>query len=216
MLKELAKKLGFPVRDHNIFDPASLNDPLATQTKWSPAKGGGASFRTHRLVRTGPDRLEFQTSTGAKLFYLLFILVGLGLIIGFSLFAMSSNSSEVFIPILVGFVFATVGGVMLYLGTTPVIFDKHRGSFWKSRQDPAQITGKSSSKNFARLDKVHALQLVSEYCQGNKSSFYSYELNLVMSSGQRINVVDHGSAEELRRDARTLAAFLDKPLWDAI
>jgi hypothetical protein len=215
MLKELAKKLGFPVRDRKTFDPASLDDQVATRTGWNPAKGGGASFCTHRLVRKGPNRLEFQTSAGARLFYLLFIVVGLGMMIGFSIGGISGNSSEVFIPLLAGFVFTTVGGVMLYLATTPVIFDKQRGSFWKSRQDPAQITGINSSKNFARLKDIHALQLVSEYCRGNKNSFYSYELNLVLTNTRRINVVDHGSVERLQEDARTLAAFLDNPVWDA-
>ena len=59
------------------------------------------------------------------------------------------------------------------------------------------------------------MQLVSEYCRGNKSSFYSYELNLVLANGRRINVVDHGNIESLQKDARTLAAFLDIPVWDA-
>ena len=69
---------------------------------------------------------------------------------------------------------------------------------------------------FAKLDSIHALQLISEYCRGNKSSYYSYELNLVMEDGSRMNVVDHGNQAKLREDAQTLSTFLDKPAWDAI
>jgi hypothetical protein len=57
---------------------------------------------------------------------------------------------------------------------------------------------------------------LTEYVSGNKSSYYSYELNLVLDDGSRINVVDHGNLERLRSDAQTLSQFLGKPVWDAI
>jgi hypothetical protein len=33
--------------------------------------------------------------------------------------------------------------------------------------------------------------------------------------GKRVNVIDHGDLEKVRTDARTLAEFLNKPVWDA-
>lgn len=75
----------------------------------------------------------------------------------------------------------------------------------------------NSVKNFAGLEDIHALQLLSEYCRGGKKrSYYSYELNLVLRNGRRINVMDHGDCKKLREDAQTLSEFLDKPVWDAI
>jgi hypothetical protein len=215
MLRDLAKKLGIVTRESKNFDPSTIEDPLAMKIKWTPAKSGGASFSTHRLVRPTTERLEFQPSAGAKIFYLLFIVIGLGLLIYFSFVGIVGSSEDVFVPIFVGFIFALVGGVMFYTGTIPVIFDKGRSYFWKNRQGPEKSAHHGAVKDVIRLDKIHALQLVSEYCRSNKSSFYSYELNLVLTSGKRINVVDHGSIDELRRDARTLAAFLDVPVWDA-
>ena len=50
---------------------------------------------------------------------------------------------------------------------------------------------------------------------GNKNSYYSYELNLVLEDGSRVNVVDQGNLKRLRSDAQTLSRFLDKPVWDA-
>jgi hypothetical protein len=67
----------------------------------------------------------------------------------------------------------------------------------------------------APLSSIHALQLLSEFVSGSKNSYYSYELNLVLDNGSRINVVDHGNLERLRADASTLSQFLDKPVWDA-
>jgi hypothetical protein len=57
--------------------------------------------------------------------------------------------------------------------------------------------------------------LWSEFVSGSKNSYHSYELNLVLNDGSRINVVDHGNLERLRSDASTLSRFLDKPVWDA-
>ena len=56
---------------------------------------------------------------------------------------------------------------------------------------------------------------ISEYC-GGKSSYYSYELNLVLSDGTRLNIVDHGDLRRVRRDGATLARFLGVPLWDPV
>ena len=68
----------------------------------------------------------------------------------------------------------------------------------------------------ADLKSIRAIQLVREYVSGNKNSYYSYELNLVCSSGDRINIVDHGSLRAIREDAELLANYLSLPVWDAI
>jgi hypothetical protein len=202
------------------FDPAGLNDPVALQTAWSPAKGGGASFRTHRLVAVDHSRLEFKATAGAVSFYLIFLLVGLGVTIGIPAAKLAAGEAlrqvaDLWMPLLIGLVFAMVGGVMLYFGTAPIVFDRRQGCFWKGRQDPARVFDKRGLKNFAQLPDIHALQIISEYCSG-KNSFYSYELNLVFKDGSRLNVVDHGNLPALREDAAKLAQFLGRPLWDGL
>ena len=220
MFKKLEEKMKRMVSDHVSFDPSSIDDPVAMQTEWTPAKGGGANFRTHKLVTVSANRMEFRASIGAKLFYLIFLLAGMGILIGGSFSKFSSEAPsfdmETFIFLFLGLVFVSVGGSMLYFGTAPIVFDKRKGFFWKGRKAPDQVLNKSSLKHFAHLEQIHALQLVSEYCRGNKSSYYSYELNLVLGNGQRINVVDHGNQNKLRGDATSLSSFLEKPIWDVI
>lgn len=213
-LQELAGRRGA------TFDPAVLNDPVALQTAWSPAKGGGASFRTHRLVTVDHSRLEFKASAGAVVFYLIFLLIGLGMMLGFPVARLSEGgpwglTMDILMPMLMGLLFALVGGAMLYFGTAPIVFDTRQGCFWKGRQSPELVFDKSRLKNFTRLEEVHALQIISEYCSG-KNSFYSYELNLVLKDGNRINIVDHGNLASLREDGGTLARFLGRPLWDGL
>ncbi|HEX5791402.1 MAG TPA: hypothetical protein VFY13_09610, partial [Luteolibacter sp.] len=76
MLKNLIEKLGSRVVV-NAFDPASLQDPVALLTEWKPAKGGGTNFRTHRLDRSNPQRLEFRCTIGMMLFAGAFFAVGI-------------------------------------------------------------------------------------------------------------------------------------------
>ncbi|ABW66575.1 hypothetical protein [Desulfosudis oleivorans] len=221
MLKKLTQALQSMAGQRlHTFDPSSLGDPVALQTGWTPARSGGASFRTHKLVAVNPDRLEFRPAGGAMLFYLIFLLAGLGILIGFSAQKISSGGLafdlDTILPIAVGAVFAAVGGGLLYFGTLPVVFDRRNGFFWKGRTAPHEVMNRRALKHFAGLKEIHALQLISEHCTGNKSSYYSYELNLVLKDGRRINVVDHGSRDKLREDAKTLSEFLQKPVWDTL
>ncbi|MBL7076021.1 MAG: hypothetical protein ISS31_00990 [Kiritimatiellae bacterium] len=220
MLKKLAMKLKMMAEGQGSFDPSTIGDPLALHTEWTPARSGGASFRTHKLAPVSTNRLEFRASAGAKLFYLLFLLIGVGVLVGFTFAVVAGKGPGLgpglIVPFLVGTVFACLGGGMLYFGTAPIVFDARKGYFWKGKKAPDEVFSKSSIKHLAKLEEIHALQLISEYCRSDKSSYYSYELNLVLKDGTRINVVDHGNQAKLREDAATLSEFLDTPIWDAI
>lgn len=217
MFEKLAQELLGLESKRNTFDPSHFGDPIAIQIDWTPAKGGGANFRTHKLVKVNSNRLEFRASIGAKVFYLIFLLAGIGAITNLSPSKLppSGFSFNMALVFVIGLVFVIAGSCMLYFGTAPIVFDKQKGFFWKGRKTPDKVFGKKAVKYFAELEKIHALQIISEYCSGNKSSYHSYELNLVLENGNRINVVDHGNQNKLQEDAETLAAFLEKPVWDA-
>ncbi len=220
MFRKLINQLRKMVGESTSFDTSRFNDPIAIQTQWVPLKSGGSNFRTHKLVRINNDRIEFKASWGAKLFYGIFILVGSGAMIAFSYPKINSGdfgiNLESIFPLLIGFGFSIAGGVMLYFGTTPIVFDKRFKSFWKGRKSPNMVYDKEELKAFIKLEDIHAIQLISEYISGKKSSYYSYELNLVMKDARRINVIDHGSDGSIRSNANILSRFLDVPVWDAI
>ncbi|TVR29712.1 MAG: hypothetical protein EA390_09270 [Balneolaceae bacterium] len=201
------------------FDAARFNDPLALQTTWTPAKSGGSNFHTHRLVEVDNHRLEFRATWGAKLFAAVFIAVGVGVVLIEVLFGfVDSNTGEAANPLFIylfGLLFATAGGCMYYFMSTPRVFDKWAGLYWKGHKQPKGIHDISTKKNSSRISDIHAIQLLSEYVRGDKSSYHSYEINLVLKNGERINVVDHGKLTEVRNDARKLSEFLGKPIWDA-
>jgi hypothetical protein len=202
-------------------DPLKFNDSVAAKTSWSPAKKGGTNTQTHTLIDVNTSRLEFKASPSAKFIPIIFILTGFGLPIGFSanniIHGTFSLNLMTVPPIVVGFILIIIAGVMWYLSTSPIIFDKTKGYFWKGRNDPLEISENSDPNRFANLRDIHALQLISETCWRNEDRTYrSHELNLVLKDSTRINVVDHGAKENIRECAHRLSQFLEKPVWDAL
>jgi len=192
------------------FDPGSLGDQVAKLTDWGPCHAGGASFCTHVLRDDGTGRLSFRPTLGAIAFYLVFLVLGCVALVGAVIAALAPPApvGAVIAFGLAGLVFGGFGAYMLWSGTQPIVFDRPQGLFWKGWSVPEPGAGAR-----VELSTIHALQIISEYC-GGKTRFYSYELNLVLKDGQRVNVVDHGDMSRLRSEGPTLARFLGVPLWD--
>ena len=221
LLERLIKKIEAFNRSQEPFDPTTIDDPLASKTSWTPLKSGGANFRTHHLVKRFVHRVEFRASLGARIFYGIFLSVGIAVLsmIPISLFSGKTSMAEVLIllfPLFFGGIFTAVGGGMWYFGTRPIVFDRHAGYFWKGRTSPRDVIRLDEIEDHAALDDIYAIQLIAEYCRGKDSSFYSYELNLILTNGDRVLVVDHGNKERIQLDAETLSEFLSVPIWSAL
>ncbi len=199
-------------------DPARFGDPLAQAIEWKPLRKGGTNFRTHKLIQISPDRIEFVATLGAKLFALLFVLMGgflLAVISFTNLMQQTADTERTFLfPVAMGLLVCVGGGIYLYRTVTPIVFDKQTGRFWKGRNEPGLTM--PIGANDAALGEIRALQIVSEYCSGGKNSnFYSYELNLVLADARRLSVMDHGNLPSLQGDTALLSTFLNVPVWDA-
>ena len=200
------------------LDLTQFNDPLAEEIDWKPAKSGGTNVCTHRLMIGFDNVATFKATLSIHLFTGIFIVMGAIAIVAPIVGMINSGKFKVdlLIPVAIGTVFCSVGIFMNRTFTAPVTFDLDSGYFWKGRKNPSTTFDiESSIKEYALIRDIHALQIISEYCSGGKnSSYYSYELNLVLKDGTRKNVVDHGSIEKLREDAEKLADFLNVPIWD--
>lgn len=200
-------------------DPSSFGDPLAEQVDWSPLSPGGANFRTHRLVPVSDFRLEFRSTLGARLFALVFLTIGLvapviiffaeGLEVG-DMFA----SATFWFGLLFGLTFAGAGAFLYREFCAPVIFNKDTREFTRKKR-LFRKDGQGGAPPFPiDLRSIHALQIVREWVSSSDSSYYSYELNVVLADASRAVVVDHGNRNKLLADADALSAFLGVPLWD--
>ena len=191
------------------FDPSCFKDPIALRTEWSPSKKGGTSIELQRLQSCGIGCMNFVPSPVAQVMGWMFLLFGLGTIAAFGPFSLEDGIPTLnlyqnpLIALLIGLAFSVTGAWILRTAKMRNEFNTISGQFNQGKH-PA-----------LRLSEVHALQLLGERChQPNDPSFTSYELNLVLTSGRRVNIVDQGNLKRLRTDAQILADFLGKPLWD--
>lgn len=187
-----------------LFD--NIDSPSVPHFEWSPIKRGGANFKTHKLVTVSDHCMEFHASTGMLLFSIVF--AGIGGTVG----AVFLFSAQEIIPALIGFLFVGIGIGIYYFASTPRVFEKQIGYYWKGRCKQRELEKIKQCKDHLPLKEIYGLQIVSEYVRGDKSSYHSYELNLVLNSGQRINVIDHGSRKQIEKDAEQLSRFLNVPI----
>ena len=193
-----------------LLDVTRFNHPVALQVSWAPLVRGGTNFCTHRAqIRNSlsGSELVFKTSLGAYAFCILFMAVGaiaLAAVLGVSVLEWAAKPPGIGLFALIPCVFMAVGAFLLWW------FRRKEARF---EQYTGQFTQGATTHS---LRDVEAIQLVREYVRGDKSSYYSYELNLVRSDGSRLNVTDHGSLRLIREDAVVLARYLNLPVWDAI
>ena len=184
-----------------ILDLGAFGNEIAFKTSWEPLVGGGTNFCTHRVQKNASldgDIFVFKTTIQAYLFAFSFVALG-------AMLAISSAAAKAPDQ------FALIGLGILAFGCWYL---------WSLRQKESRFDRYSNEltqgKKSFDLKHAEAIQLIREYVRGNKSSYYSYELNLICSDGNRINIVDHGALRKLREDAALLAEFLSIPVWDAI
>jgi hypothetical protein len=193
-----------PLTPLDRFDPASLGDPVATRTSWKPLRKGGTNVCLHRLSSRGPDRLGFRPTVIGVLGPLLVMGLGGGVMAAIPSLPVADAHYlfAFFAMILIGPGAFLLGARMLLWTVQPRVFDRRRGVLAR---------GWSPSIDLAR---IHALQIITEVCTTKSTPFFSYELNLVLADGERVNLLDHGDLPQLRKDAATLSAFTGLPLWD--
>lgn len=217
MVEEVMQDKASPV------DNSIMEDPVAQKTSWGPAKSGGTNVGTNVLRETSPDRMEFKARISAMIFPGLFMGVGIFIIVAtIQQGIQKSETLSLVVGPIIGLIFFLAGFFIMRSWMTPRVFDKGRRLYWKGRRAPDSGTHQEikNKRTFCQLKEIYAIQLISERCHSSSSSssrrrtYYSYELNLVLNDGNRINVVDHGNRKLIRSDAAKLAEFLGVPLWD--
>lgn len=201
---------------HHITSPAQQtarqqSDPVASLTDWAPAIVGGANFRTRQLVKINEHRYEVKVSSTSKKCYTDFCIF---IAVLFSVFIFSrtaDDNSGLYFALLIGLFVLIAVTLSFYFMAKPAVFDRQQGAFWQSYSQGE--TG-AMHKTTTPLDNIHALQVISEKCQNKNDTFTSYELNLILKDGSRVNVMDHANLEALMADTQTLGRFLDIEVWD--
>ena len=197
------------------LDPLEFSiekDEPVDWTKITPrAKFGGSWWRTHHLVALNKEILMFVPSVLVLLLGAFFLSVGVYLI--FLVFRLE----DWFAPFLLGGVLC-LSGIKLMLMHTVAWFHKGSGNYTKRIETSQKLFNTGIGKLLLRkqasvkLIDISAIQLLKEKVVDSDGDFYSYEINLVMKKGKRINVVDHGNEKAATSQAKRLATFLKIPL----
>lgn len=200
-------------RQRAPLDISIFNHPLCEKTSWEPLIRGGNNYRTHHLKSDEQGNLVFKLRWATYLTVLLPITFVIFLDLGSSHFGTFSYNNQLrYILYLAPIAFAASLG---YRHFKTIRFDFANGVYWKGYRSPVNADNPEQLKNWAHLQDIGGLQIIRERVRANKSRYTSYELNLVLKNGDRLNVVDHGSLARLRDDAQQLAQRLQVPLWDA-
>ncbi|MDN3637370.1 hypothetical protein QWY82_00990 [Simiduia curdlanivorans] len=227
--------------EQDRLDLSVFNDEVALRTGWTPLVAGGSNLVSHKLRQLDSHRVCFQASMGAQLLLGVFLLIGV-CAVSITLWngVMKLQFSVVTVmSLLFGSVFSAVGFFGVRALRKPRIFDRKCGYYWKGWGDPkAPLAAITASRELnawqdikrlcdipgrferCRLSEIHAIQLLFEFCAETDTDghghggYESYEINLVLQNGDRLNVVDHGGQRRAQMDVARLGDFLQVPVWD--
>ncbi len=192
---------------------ARFNDEFSHQVDWTPLRPGGSNFGTHYLVspESGGRTMMFKATKGGLIFGLVFLLIGLA-ILGIMIWQIVRGESArlLWVGLFIGVPFTVAGFFLVRWLTRPRVFDLVSREYYSGFKK----TGRQHRDKITDLNQVKALQLITERVSGSKSRYNSYELNLILTNGQRVAVVDHGNYEQILLDAEQLSWALQVPLWD--
>jgi hypothetical protein len=180
-----------------------------------PLNSGGASFKTHKLVKISSSKLAYRPTFFNVLFCSTFFIIGLS-VIAFYVFAyfqlLSIPYPKSWFMLIFGSIFSLVGGYFCYTSFMPRVFDKQLGIYYKTYTFNFHST-RIDSKSQITLKSIIAIQIIGEHIKSKDGSYKSFELNLVLDDKSRRNVVDHGNIKSIVDDAHVLRDFLNVPIW---
>ncbi len=190
--------------------PSQLfNHPDADNTAWSELIPKSYFFSVQRLMKERAGKIIFRLTSNSKLLILikllgLFFFVFMMLTVGFG--EKNKNLLGEIAALIIASYFIDYVFKAYWLKRQDRIFDDATKTFY--------IHNQSSEKSRAvtvDYKEMHALQII----HNSTRKSWSYELNLVLHNGNRVNVTEHGKIHELRQDALYLSTALCLPIWDA-
>ena len=208
-----------------VLDPRYFDDPVAMRTGWTPLSPGGSRHITNRLSEIAPQVLSFQPTAYRhyqSLVHLLALLVfGNMLIVSLLRDELNINRPDEW------WVISLLVQILVGCGVTLVLLNRSIVVDGKAAQVRLGLPRLKWLIPFPWLQQllcrsvpftaIHSIQLLDEEVRNPREQmFWSYELNLVLCDGKRINLIDHRDQREIRWDAGDLSRMMDVPIWDFI
>jgi hypothetical protein len=196
---------------------ADTEDPVAQMVSWNPHNPGGSNFRTQDLIVSN-DKIRIVKSRSMNL-------LAVGSVVG-GIIALMAGFNMLFSYFWFFGVFLMVWGAgfgglayFVFIKSNPnFTIDTFSGTYYVG--DEFDNINKKDRMVQGHLKDVHAIQLIVERVSSNSSngrrnSYNSYEMNLVFEDGERLNIMDHGSREDVEASAIKIGDILNIPIWKA-
>jgi hypothetical protein len=155
-----------------------------------------ASKRYH-LVRTGRRRWEFRRRENP----MWILLLGVG-VVPFIVFLLANDAFLGLVVSTIPLLIALLLGLAYVQGSVQAVVDTKRRSVWRPRIED----GEPWSYVF---NDIHAFQVLRRD-DGTDVA----ELNLVLTTGRRVHVIQHGGGRQVAFDTRRIASRVGVPVWD--
>lgn len=205
-----------------VFDPQTIPDSLATKTDWEPMNKNFLFIDNCYLNQLNPSKLVYRPKP--NLYLLRFLILCLVVIIYWVVASFFFAYTNFMVFIIAG-VLSVLTFVIGYLLTNQHMvaktFDKRTGIFFAGKN--LQSEKKVDLRNMCLLKDIHAIQLLRNYLNADyleEGRTYTgkqlFEMNLVLKNTYRINVINCSDSYQIRKDARSLAEFLNLSVWDGI
>ncbi|RAJ16236.1 hypothetical protein [Olleya aquimaris] len=189
----------------------SIED-IKNNVSTKPLRSLGSNIVTHRLQKV-KDGYAYKPTFLLVSAYLLMFLIGL-VLVGYAIFKMVTTNSfsileESYIMTGIGILFFIIGIYIVYSLFIPIKFDTSINRFYRSFNT-------NHKKKSAHFKDIVALQILGELVpngESNENEYKSYEVNLVLQDGSRINLIDYTNLDSITKDTNTLSTFLNVPIW---
>ena len=163
---------------------------------WTPLVRGGHNYLAHELIIENEHKISIRATRKH--------ILALSFFVGFCFFLLVVMSGLIN---LIAFAFFAYGCKRLHDAKKyNKTFDRLTGQYTDNKIDTTKMANK------ILLSDIKGLQIIDEKCYTQNSRYVSYEINLVLSDGKRINVMDHANKESILDDAEILAEFLNIPI----
>ncbi|AJQ95574.1 hypothetical protein [Gynuella sunshinyii] len=188
-------------------DASRFNDAVAMATSWDALNTSTSNFDVRKLVVTS-GCIKYKVTIQAKMFFGIFIVAGLGFLsfVGprqYGRWIPESFLTEGLAQLVCLF-FIAFGVFFLYYVSIPIEFIKSRSSL---------EIGRGKRRKSIAFSEIYAVQLIAS-TEG--SDYYNYQLNIVFSNAERLNIVVYSNLDRACEEANIISHYIHKPLWKAV
>lgn len=195
-------------------------DKVFTKVSWEPLKPGGSESKFKKLKQVNDSIISYKFSIGYLLFiFILSTVLSFMLLTTIELLISQKESVKSFNKIL--FYSSFIIGLIITINQSlkSITFDKELGYFFIGKKNVLNNIDRENI-NYCLLNHIHAIQIIKEHCTTKESKsnrtveYDSYEINLVLKDGNRINVIDHSDLNSINEDVKIIQRYLNVPIWN--